>query len=483
MSASIQDGFDGRRRVPSSSRFLGWAVVGLAALATVAAAAERRPNVVFVFADQWRAQATGYAGDPNARTPVLDRLAAEGVRFTTAVSTCPVCSPYRASLLTGRYPLTHGVFLNDVPLGTNAVSIAQAFRGAGYQTGYIGKWHVDGRGRSSFIPRERRQGFEFWRVLECTHTYNRSEYYADDNEKRIWDGYDADAQTAEAQRYIRDQASRGPFLLMLSWGPPHNPYETAPEKYRESLKPADVVLRPNVPTDEQARTRKDLAGYYAHVAALDDCLGRLWDTLRETGIERDTVFVFTSDHGDMLGSQGEQRKQRPYDEAILVPLVLHWPALGGAPRTIATPIGTPDLMPTLLGLCGISIPATVEGRDFSAHLRGGPAPDDAALIACYTPFGEWPRTRGGRAYRGVRTARHTYVRSLDGPWLLFDNQADPYQTRNRCDDPSMAAVRQELEAALQRKLLESRDEFLPGSHYLRQWNYTPDPSGTMPYAP
>ncbi len=296
-------------------------------------------------------------------------------------------------------------------------------------------------------------------------------------------GCDAVAQTAEAQRYIRDRATRGPFLLMLSWGPPHNPYETAPGKYREAVQPADLVLRPNVPADVQARTRKDLAGYYAHIAALDDCLGRLWDTLRETGIERDTLFVFTSDHGDMLGSQGEQRKQRPYDEAILVPFVLRWPSLGGAPRAIATPIGTPDIMPTLLGLCGIGIPGTVEGRDFSAHLRGGPAPDDAALIACYTPFGEWTRTRGGRAYRGVRTARHTYVRSLDGPWLLFDNQADPYQMQNRCDAPAFAAVRQELEAALQRKLRESRDEFLPGAHYLQQWHYSPDPSGTMPYAP
>lgn len=447
-----------------------------------AAAAERKPNVVFVFADQWRAQATGLAGDPNVRTPALDKLAEDGVRFTTAVSTCPVCSPYRASLLTGQYPLTHGVFLNDVSLGTNAVSIAQAFKAAGYRTGYIGKWHVDGRGRSSFIPPERRQGFEFWRVLECTHAYNRSSYYADDPERRRWDGYDAAAQTAEAQTYIREQAKRGPFLLMLSWGPPHDPYETAPARFRDSIAASTLVLRPNIPPDAQAASRKDLAGYYAHIAALDECLGRLWDTLRETGIERDTLFVFTSDHGDMLGSQGEQRKQRPYDEAILVPFVLRWPAMGAAPRAIATPIGTPDILPTLLGLCGIGIPGTVEGRDFSTHIRGGPAPDDAALIACYTPFGEWTVARGGRAYRGVRTARHTYVRSLDGPWLLFDNHADPYQMRNRCDDPAFAAVRQQLDAALERKLRETRDEFLPGAHYLQKWRHAPDPTGTMPYA-
>jgi arylsulfatase A-like enzyme len=451
--------------------------------AASATTAKDKPNVVFVFADQWRAQAASFAGDPNVRAPALDKLAADGIRFTAAVSTCPVCSPYRASLLTGQYALTHGVFLNDVPLGTNAVSLAHAFRAAGYHTGYIGKWHVDGHGRGSFIPRERRQGFEFWRVLECTHAYNRSPYYADDNVKKIWPGYDADAQTAEAQQYIREHAAREPFLLVLSWGPPHNPYNTAPEHFRNMFDPAKISLRPNVPPENETTARKDLAGYYAHIAALDACLGRLRDTLRDTGIERDTLFVFTSDHGDMLGSHGEQRKQRPHDEAIGVPLLLHWPALGvNTPRIITTPIGTPDIMPTLLGLCGIEIPKTVEGRDYSAHIRGGAAPDDAALIACYTPFGEWTRARGGREYRGVRTARHTYVRALDGPWLLFDNETDPYQQKNLCSDPSMSAVRQQLDTTLARKLRECRDDFRPGNDYIRKWKYAVDKTGTAPTA-
>lgn len=451
-------------------------------MAFAAAAAERKPNVVFIFADQWRAQATTLAADSNVRTPVLDKLAAGGFRFTTTVSTCPVCSPYRASLITGQYPLTHGVFLNDVCLNTNAVSIAQAFGGAGYNTAYIGKWHLDGHGRSSFIPRERRQGFEFWRVLECTHDYNRSFYYADDNVKCQWDGYDAIAQTREAQRYIREQAGRGPFLLMLSWGPPHNPYGTAPERYRELFDPAKLLLRPNVPPSMAAAARKDLAGYYAHIAALDECLGRLWDTVHEAGIEKDTIVVFTSDHGDMLGSHGLERKQKPYDESILVPFVLRWPRLGERGRTIAAPFGTPDIMPTLLGLCGIEIPKTVEGRDFSPHLRGAPTTDDgAALIACYTPFGEWVRARGGREYRGIRTARYTYVRALDGPWLLFDNQADPYQLKNLCNDSSMTGVQQELEKSLDRKLREAHDDFQPGEQYIQKWKYVTDKSGTVRY--
>ena len=176
----------------------------------------KKRNVVFVFGDQWRAQATGYAGDPNVKTPNLDALARESTNFTTAVASCPVCSPYRASLLTGQYPLTHGVFLNDVHLADDAVSVGKVFKGAGYDTAYVGKWHVDGRGRSAFIPPESRQGFDFWRALECTHNYNDSAYYADGREKLAWEGYDAEAQTRCAQEYIRSRTDDKPFLLILS---------------------------------------------------------------------------------------------------------------------------------------------------------------------------------------------------------------------------------------------------------------------------
>src|SRR5437764_6222260 len=130
-----------------------------------------RPNVIFILADQWRAQAFGYAGDPNVRTPHLDALERESLRFVNAVSNVPVCTPTRASILTGQRALTHGLFMNDAPLNPEAVTIAKVLGKAGYDTGYIGKWHVDGHGRSAYIPPQRRQGFEYWKVLECTHDY------------------------------------------------------------------------------------------------------------------------------------------------------------------------------------------------------------------------------------------------------------------------------------------------------------------------
>lgn len=143
------------------------------------AAPPKPPNILFIIADQWRAQAFSFAGDPNVKTPNLDRLEKQSVNFTQAVAGLPVCSPTRATLLTGQRPQTHGIFLNDVPLNPNAVTLPKELKAGGYDTGCIGKWHIDGHGRSNFIPAERRQGFDYWKVLECTHDYNNSAYYAD----------------------------------------------------------------------------------------------------------------------------------------------------------------------------------------------------------------------------------------------------------------------------------------------------------------
>lgn len=445
-----------------------------------------RPNVVFVLADQWRFEAFGYAGNPDVKTPNLDRLEREGIRFVNAVSGMPVCSPMRASLLTGQRPLTHGIFVNDVPLEAQATTIGKIFRQAGYDTAYIGKWHVNGHGRSAFIPADRRQGFDYWKALECTHDYTRSAYYGDAPEKRFWEGYDAIAQTRDAQNYLRTHAKADKsFLLVLAWGPPHDPYFTAPEKYRALYDPEKLRLRPNVPASAGAATRKLLAGYYAHCTALDDCVGELCGTLEETGLKDDTLLVFTSDHGDMLGSQGLNKKQKPYDESIRVPLLFRWPkGLGTEARQLEGPINSEDLLPTLLGFCGLAIPKSVEGLDYSGYARGGKEPGDGcAVIMCVTPFGEWERRHGGKEYRGVRTQRYTYVRDLAGPWLLFDNQADPFQTNNVVNRPEYANVQARLESALKGKLRERRDEFLPGEAYLKQWGYKVNVNGTVPYTP
>lgn len=444
-----------------------------------------RPNIVFVFADQWRAQSTGYAGNRDVITPTLDRLAEEAVKFTTAVSTMPVCSPYRASLLTGQYPLTHGLFMNDAKFNPEANTMGKIFKSAGYNTAYIGKWHLDGNGRSAYIPPERRQGFDYWKVLECTHTYNKSLYYANqDTTPSVWPGYDAYYQMLDALDYIKNNAhGEKPFLLVLSWGPPHAPYETAPEEYKTAYNDRDIQLRPNVPEEFYDKAQKDIKGYYAHINALDEYLDSLLSTIQKTGIEKNTIFVFTSDHGDLLYSHGKIKKQQPYDESILVPFLLKYPGLKEKSKGIIDiPINTQDILPTLLGLSGIEIPGTVEGKDFTPMIKGYEKMDDnAALIACITPFGQWPRARGGVEYRGVRTKRYTYAKTLNGPWLLFDNKTDPFQLNNLIGNPEYEALQKEKDNLLTQKLKETNDDFLPGEDYIEMWGYEVDETGTIPW--
>ena len=441
-------------------------------LGTASAANSAKPNILYVIADQWRAQAFGFAGDPNVKTPHLDALHAQSVDLKNAVSGMSVCCPARASMITGQRPLTHGVFYNDKPLDPEAVTLAKVLKNAGYDTGYIGKWHLNGGDREGFIPRERRQGFEYWKALECSHEYNSSAYYADGPEKLKWKGYDAQAQTEDAQQYLKDHSKTGkPFFLFLAWGPPHSPYETAPAQYKAMYQADKIQLRPNVAPQGVQKAKESAAGYYAHCTALDDCVGNLLQTLHETGLEQNTIVVFTSDHGDLLGSHSAYAKQQAYDESIRVPLLVRWlSGFGSAGRSLDAPFNSEDFMPTLLGLCGLAIPKSVEGIDYSGYLKGGANPSDGAtLITCVIPFGQWGTKQGGQEYRGIRTTRYTYARNLKGPWYLFDNQADPFQQNNLVGKPEFAKLQAEMEATLSRKLKASGDEFLPGITYVKKW--------------
>jgi len=442
-----------------------------------------KPNIVFVLTDQWRAQATGYAGDPNVNTPDLDTLASRSINFANAVSVCPVCTPYRASLMTGRYPLSTGMFMNDLYLPAEELCMSEIFQAAGYETAYIGKWHLDGHGRDVYIPKKRRQSFDYWKVLECTHEYNESYYYAgDDKTKRKWKGYDAYPQTRDAQKYIREHAKGDkPFLLIMAYGGPHFPHRYAPEEIKKLYPVDSIELRPNVPEEMKNLARKEAQGYYAHCTALDNCIGDLYKTLEETDTADNTIFVFTSDHGEMLGSQGQppRRKQRPWDESIRVPFLLRYPAVcGHQGRSIQTPINTPDILPTLLKLAGIEVPGTVEGEDLSRLVSNSEISEDrAALFMSISPF-DSPKRQG---FRGVRTSRYTYVRNSDGPWLLYDNLVDPYQMDNLVGSANHAGLQEKLEGMLQTKLRQTGDEFHPKQHYLKEWGYNVNEGGAIPY--
>ena len=426
----------------------------------------------------------GYAGDPNVKTPNLDRLAYESLNFQNAVSVIPVCTPYRASLMTGKYPTSTGMFLNDLYLPSEEYGLGEVLSDRGYATAYIGKWHLDGHGRHAFIPPARRQGFEYWQAAECDHNYNNSHYYEGDSpEKKYWEGYDVFAQTKAAKDYMAEhQGKEKPFALFLSYGTPHFPHHTAPEDLKQHYPIDSLHLPPNVPESMLQFAKEEAQGYYAHCEALDLAIGEILATLDSLGISDNTLLVFTSDHGEMLGSHGvrPKAKQVPLAESARVPLLLRYrPLHGKVGKVIDTPITTPDLFPTLFGILNLPIPDTYEGVNLSEVTSDESNYQDyAALYMQLAPFekGEY-----GRPYRAIKTAKFTYVRSLDGPWLLFDDKSDPFQLRNLVGDPQYKEVLDQLDQRLWELLAKVGDEFNPPQWYLDQWNLKPNAQGSIPY--
>lgn len=445
-----------------------------------------KPNLLFVFADQLRASSVGYAGEESVRTPNIDAFAESGTVYTNAVSMLPVCGPYRGSLITGRTPLSTGLVINDVALETSETSIGHCFKQAGYDTAYIGKWHLDGPDRPALVPPgPRRQGFDYWMGANFEHNYDRSYYTDNAGDRQQWEGWDAVAQTDDTIRYLQNRDTDNPFCLFLSWGPPHHPYRLVPDQYLEMYDPDAIEGRPNCPDVP----REDLWGYYAQTTFLDDQFQRLLDSVAELGLADDTIIVFTSDHGDMHGSHGLYKKQWPWNEAIKVPFVVRYPGSVPQGATVETPINVIDVMPTLLGLAGLPVPESVEGVDLSPFLTGDQQdPPESVLIMNPCPFSigdsrgddQYPDFRGMRfEYRGVITHRYTYVRTIDGPWMLYDNREDPYQLVNLIDDAEHAETRDHLDGLMRDHMAAIDDEFLTREEYYERLGIEFDDRGKV----
>jgi arylsulfatase A-like enzyme len=310
-------------------------------------------------------------------------------------------------------------------------------------------------------------------------------YYENgDPNRKIWEGYDTFNQTDEAIGYMNDRKdSNNPFLMVVSYGTPHAPYHTAPQEYRNRFDPDKIILRENVPDSLKARAKKDLAGYYAHIAALDDMVGKVTNHLKATGQMDNTIIVFTSDHGDLLGSHGAYKKQQPYEESARVPMLFYIPKkLNIRAEEKDALINSEDILPTILGLCDIPIPDMVEGINYRPYLEGKERVGETTLLTCVQPFGQWNKPQhGAREYRALKTKRYTYARDLEGPWLLFDNVEDPYQMKNLVGKDSYAELQKELDQKLTQRLKETGDAFLPGMEYIKKWGYTVDETGTVPY--
>jgi arylsulfatase A-like enzyme len=457
----------------------GLAAASAAPLAEAEAPPER-PNVIWIFGDQHRGQAMGCAGDPNVATPNLDAMAAQGVRFTAAVSGMPLCCPARGALLTSRYP-HECVPGHEYPLPDGAKTIADVFNDAGYSTAYFGKWHLagfhesEGRSAMRIVPPGKRGGFQTW----AGYDNNNSQYDCwvhggegkDAFHYRL-PGYETDELTNLLIRYLKERAETGkagnsrPFFAALSVQPPHDPY-VAPPEFMERHSPARIELRPNVPNVPSViePARRWLAGYYAQIENLDWNIGRIRKALEEAGLAFRTHVLVFSDHGDMQGSQGQFRKMTAYEESIRIPFIL----AGGQPQGYegwrtghyAVPLNAVDIPATTLGLCGIARPEWMRGADYSHYRIGrgrGPAEPDSAYLQSVVPTGHGDSV--DKPWRGIVTKDGWKYVCFGGiSWLMFHLAEDPYEQVNLAHNPKYRAERRKLIARLRQWVADTGDKF------------------------
>jgi arylsulfatase A-like enzyme len=470
--------------------------------ARAADAESKGPNLLFIMADQFRKHAIGFMNEDPVITPNFDKFAAHGLALTNAVSTCPICSPFRAMLMTGRYPLTTKISSNCMP-GTDLetkedeLCFGDVLKANNYRTGYIGKWHLEipSLNRSKNPPDNptnswdgwtppgpRRHGFDFWYAYNCNGKHFDPNYWKDSPERIDIDQWSVEHETDVAIDFISNCDRDKPFALFISWNPPHNPY-IAPEKYKAMYKDKDLPPRPNVKQSPQYKKR--FMPYLAAVTSCDDNFGRLIKKLDELDIADDTIVVFTADHGEMMGSHGRFAKSVWYDESIGIPFMIRWPGKI-KPRKENFPFAVYDFMPTLLAMMNIKIPETVQATNYSQLFLGkSDRQPTSTLIASYgnpgriLAVGQEPSVWALQAedlhkkgidwrtvgYRGLRTKRYTYVvrrllKENRMTRLLYDNEEDPYQLNPiEADTPDQNPVMAELEKELAQWLKKTNDPF------------------------
>lgn len=438
-----------------------------------------RPNVIWVFGDQHRAQALSSNGDVNARTPHIDNLANEGLSFTNATAGFPLCCPFRGSLLSSRYP-HKCVPGHEHPLPDGQKTVAHAFNDAGYHTAYFGKWHLAGwhesQGRAAFFITDpaKRGGFEQWTGYDNNNSQYDSWVHGGSGKDAFHyrlPGYETDELTNLFIKYLKErgaenkQAGAKPFFAALSVQPPHDPY-VAPEEFMSRYNPASLHMRPNVPGARTVQdvARRELAGYYAMIENWDYNIGRIRQTLNEAGLKHNTHIMFFSDHGDMHGSQGMYRKTNPYEESIRIPFIIS----GEIPRYQGRKTGRMpavlnhvDIAPTSLGLCGIKKPDWMEGSDLSHHRldkqAAQPEPD-SAFLQMVVPTGHPDSIN--RPYRGVVTRDGWKFTSFNGvPWLMFNLNDDPFEQTNLAHNNRYRVERKKLASRLKQWIADTGDQF------------------------
>ncbi len=409
-----------------------------------------RPNILFVLVDQLGARWLPTYGNATVSTPHLESFAAQSRVFERAITTSPVCTPYRGCLLSGRYPSQTGVLRNGQAYPANAPSLADHLNTVGYSTNYIGKWHLSGAPQENrWVPPDKRAGFQHFIGWESHHVdHNAGWIWRDDPDAPIhMPGHETDALTDIALHQLKQAtADSDPFFMLLSYQAPHPPC-SPPAVFQDMYDTKDLLDEPNAdPTawydmpnwnaDYDAATFRQL--YFGEISHLDAAFGRLLRKLDELSLRDDTLVVFTSDHGEMAGARGIFGKGVMYEESLHVPLIIRAPGQTQGRRTDQF-AATIDLLPTLLDYAGIVKAETVEGISLRAQIEGGDTDRDRIAISEYRNFcatsQDWKLITAGRTLEAAE---------------LYNIVDDPYEQVNRLDDPACVEAQARLSEALRR---------------------------------
>lgn len=434
----------------------------------------RRPNVIVFFTDQQRHDTTGVHGCPLDLTPNFDRMATDGTHVAHSFTCQPVCGPARSCLQTGLYATQTGCWRNGIGLPTHLQTLAHHFGAAGYQTGYIGKWHLAQNDGSNAVSQEERGGYNYWlasNALEFTSDAYDCRLYDNDNAEVKLPGYRVDALTDAAIRFINERQD-DPFFLFLSFLEPHHQNHRddypAPDgyaaRYAGRWTPPDLAALPGVGATHVGGTApQHLPGYFGMVKRLDEALGRLLDSLTSLGIRDDTIVLFTSDHGCHFKTRNSEYKRSCHDASIRVPTAISGACFSGGGR-LRELVSLVDLPPTLLDAAGIPIPDEMQGHSILPLLNGSSTktdwPDEVFIQISESQVGRCVRTHRWK-YSVVAPGKDGNSVAESPEYVeefLYDLQADSYELTNLVAFASHAHVRAVLRDRLIARMIAAGED-------------------------
>ncbi len=398
---------------------------------------QKQPNLLIIQPDQHLGTVMGCAGHSMVQTPNLDRLAGSGIRFAQAVSNAPICTPMRGMMQTGVYWYRNGAPRNNWRLAEGLPGFAEFFAAAGYRTGYVGKWHLDGGwledSPGGFVPPERRKGWQQWHGYESGHCFNTIYRVLENGDREVIEGYDWEPTWhTDMTLHFIDACNQTatPWSHYTAYGPPHTP-EQCPAEFRDLYPAAAIPLSPaqreTIRTAaEEEKLRGHLQTYFGQISAIDHEVGRLLEGLDRRGLAENTIVLYISDHGDILGTRSLNRKGKrvfrckghPTMSALRIPCLLRWPGQIPSKQVSDALVSAIDLAPTMLELAGLPVPDHMQGSSFADICRGR---TEAGPEAVYLGL----RLENG--WRGIWDGRHLYSPEHQ---VLYDINKDPHELQN-----------------------------------------------------